>query len=279
MPEVRRTYPISTGYWVEEGALTVRDTDGGFVASIPIGFMDGSGDRNWTFVEKVLKDCLSCPGTLRTAAGDAVDINITPMPGEYCFVRSDHPERPLSFRKGPQSNRRGRPPIPGASASTVSDSKRSTPQQNSFRTALIARDGDCLLTGESYEGCTAAHIIPFSRADVYEAILGYPEQYLYHTWMGLLLEDKLHHYHDRLDWALWPREDDYVIHYFDHSKGNYKGLHGLVIPLHRFRGRPYLRPRLDLLKWHHRRCVQAHFRGFSYEVGAADAVQESVADL
>ena len=88
MPEVRRTYPISTGYWVEEGALTVRDTDGGFVASIPIGFMDGSGDRNWTFVEKVLKDCLSCPGTLRTAAGDAVDINITPMPGEYCFVRS-----------------------------------------------------------------------------------------------------------------------------------------------------------------------------------------------
>ena len=137
---------------------------------------------------------------------------------------------------------------------------------------------------------------------MYEAILGYPEQYLYHTWMGLLLEDKLHHYHDRLDWALWPRvsptwalihhtqakssdlrsclqEDDYVIHYFDHSKGNYKGLHGLVIPLHRFRGRPYLRPRLDLLKWHHRRCVQAHFRGFSYEVGAADAVQESVADL
>ena len=41
MPEVQRTYPISTGYWVKEGALTVRDSEGGFVASIPIGFMDG----------------------------------------------------------------------------------------------------------------------------------------------------------------------------------------------------------------------------------------------
>ena len=38
--------------------------------------------------------------------------------------------------------------------------------QTTFREALLARDGCCLLTGVTYTRCTAAHIIPQSRPEV-----------------------------------------------------------------------------------------------------------------
>ena len=45
-------------------------------------------DRNWTFVEKTLKDCVDCPGYLRTVTGQAVDTSKVPAAGDYKFVRT-----------------------------------------------------------------------------------------------------------------------------------------------------------------------------------------------
>jgi len=38
--------------------------------------------------------------------------------------------------------------------------------QNKLRTALLARDGRCLITDKAYHRCTASHIVPYSRPDV-----------------------------------------------------------------------------------------------------------------
>ena len=63
---------------------------------------------------------------------------------------------------------------------------------------------------------------------------------------------------------LW--NNDYVVHYFDHSQRDRKALHRKVIPMQRLHGERHLRPKPSLLKWHHRQCVQMHVRGFSYGV-------------
>lgn len=38
--------------------------------------------------------------------------------------------------------------------------------QTTFRTRLIARDFNCLVTDTEFDECIAAHILPYSRTDV-----------------------------------------------------------------------------------------------------------------
>ncbi|CAD6582502.1 MAG: hypothetical protein TREMPRED_003308 [Tremellales sp. Tagirdzhanova-0007] len=92
----------------------------------------------------------------------------SPLPGEYTLVPAD---ADIRFTRGPEYFRRGQAPHPEGSTSTRSDSKRSSVNQSRFRTAIIARDGTCLLTDADYENCTACHLVPYSRIDIYEQIL------------------------------------------------------------------------------------------------------------
>ena len=133
---------------------------------------------------------------------------------------------------------------------------------------------------------------------VYRAILGFPERYLYHPWMGMMLSNELHTAHDRGDWALYPRvspgktakttflftrcvsqQNDYVVHYFSHEHQDRRHLHGKSISFDWFRGNPANRPRRELLLWHHRQCVQMHFRGVAHRMGPVEAMEEITGDL
>ncbi|PWN86467.1 hypothetical protein FA10DRAFT_263348 [Acaromyces ingoldii] len=86
----------------------------------------------------------------------------------------------------------------------MSNSRRSTHNQASFREALVGRDYSCILSDTKFTGCTASHILPQSRPEYYEEVLGYDPRYYFHVSYGLLLEDKIHHAFDRGEWALYP---------------------------------------------------------------------------
>lgn len=272
------TYPSSVAFWPEQGSLNIRDVADQRLADIPIGFMEGCGERNWSFVLQVIQDCVVEQGQLRYAAtGAVVDLQEDSVSsGRYTFSRSDEPALPCSYRKGPQGSRKFRPLMPEGTDSSVSNSSRSSPGQNRFGIALIARDFECIVTNAPYQDCIGCHIVPFSRPDIYESVLGYEETYLYHVWMGMLLESSLHRAYDRGDWALFPRSEDYVVHYFDHSIRDRRNLHGKVIPFTAFRGRPDQRPHPKLLRWHYQQCVQMHFRGFSAGLSPDDALASSL---
>ncbi|KAL6956002.1 hypothetical protein U1Q18_044744 [Sarracenia purpurea var. burkii] len=101
---------------------------------------------------------------------------------------------------------------------------------------LISRDSFCLLTGEDFEDCTAAHILPQSRPEVrwrkvccesvsslptqcallsqyYCEAMGFEPNTLFMPSFGLLVRDDLHHAFDRGQWALWPqvRETGWIV--------------------------------------------------------------------
>ena len=89
--EIRQTYPLSTSFWTQEGALNVEDVEGNFVLSIPVGFMNESGDRNWRFVDEVIRDCVKSTGSICTATGQPVDSSDIPLPGNYIFICTGRP--------------------------------------------------------------------------------------------------------------------------------------------------------------------------------------------
>ena len=99
-------------------------------------------------------------------------------------------KKDMLFTRGPEYFRKSQAPNPEGSVSTRSDSKRSTTNQvrtdnfyrsktqmtdvksqSRFRSALLSRDGVCLVTEVDYEFCTACHIVPFSRPDVSSDLL------------------------------------------------------------------------------------------------------------
>lgn len=161
---------------------------------------------SWSYVLEAVMHCVEDEGMLVDSTRRKVDMHATVVPGRYIYLRPDDASQVPSYRRGPEGKTPFKPPGASQSSGTRSDSKRSSHTQSRFREALIYRDQDCLLTGVRYRKCTPAHIVPFSRGS---------EPYLFRPDMGLLLADDLHHAFDHGDWALYPRESDYVVHFFD----------------------------------------------------------------
>ena len=83
------------------------------------------------------------------------------------------------------------------------------------------RDFDCLLSGASYDECTAAHIVPYSRDDVSRLHIKMPRfllthlclqiykdysiSYLFAVSAGLLLSNNRHKTSDNYAWSLYYR--------------------------------------------------------------------------
>lgn len=262
----------------------VKDVKGQFIAAVPVPFMEQGHCRSWEYILDVTKTCVEQQdGVLFTAQGAAIELTQTlQLPpveaGYYTYKRVDAPEEACSFAKGPESKTRGKPPSGRVSESTVSHSSRSSVNQNNFRTALIARDSVCLLTGTRWDSCAASHIVPFSRPDIYARELGVPPELvnLYGTSAGLLVNRLYHRALDVFEWSLRPQGDNYVVHFFTGGpEGKGALLHGKVIDSSHFRSpNPAEKPNPVLLRWHYRQCVQARFRGFAAKMSPADAIAE-----
>lgn len=178
----------------------------------------------------------------------------------------------VRWSTGPEYFRRGQAPKPEGSFSTRSDSKRSSVNQSRFRTAVIARDGTCLLTDVDYDNCTACHIVPFSRFDVYEDILSVQNEIpLFYASCGFLLRDDLHHAFDRLEFSFHLKDNTFYVHFFILNFPGAESIHGKAISPERFRGSLRRRPDPRLVRWHYRQCVMAHIRGFAFGMGDTQA--------
>jgi len=282
-------YDLARVTWSEKGSVCVVDTAGAFIADIPIQFMEQGRCSSWEYVLFVVKNCVEEQDGDLLNSGDQVistssaSDDAPPIQnGIYTYKRKDQPDLGCTPSRGPESKTRGKA-VKGLASSaassreTVSDSKRSSSGQSKFRTRIIARDGLCILTGDPHDNCTAAHIVPFSRPDIYARVLETPRFLvdLYSESAGFLVEDAYHHSYDRYDWSLFPEGDRLIVHFFRPLTARNAALHGKVIEPAYFRvTRPSQRPDKRLLMWHYRQCIQMRFRGFAARMTAADAIAE-----
>jgi len=282
-------YTVGRQYWRDGGTVLVQDAQGNMILEIPCAFLESSQCMNWQYILEAVKTCVDEDGGLFASDGRAVSPASASAPdgvlpvqaGRYTYRRRDHPEQSCTYSRGPESKTRGRPPTDSASETTVSNSNRSSAGQNRFRGALMARDGYCILTQTVYTRCTAAHIVPFSRRDIYARLLGVPvaRVNLYDTSAGFLVLDSYHRSFDRYEWSLYSKGDDLVVHFFQPDTPQDFALHGKVISPSFFRCTSPAQqpPNRALLQWHYQQCVQMRFRGFSARMTAADALAEVAA--
>ena len=156
------------------GRGDVYDTLDNEIATIPIGFLDGSGERSWRFVLEIIEDCITNAGHLRQDASKDIVSEHSSLPviaGRYTFIRMGrfrpyrglfacpdsflcqtnmpfYVDQPASvYRKGPEPKRPGRIVGESNDSSIMSNSKRSSVGQ------VGVRDGDSSKTPYS--------VIPF----------------------------------------------------------------------------------------------------------------------
>lgn len=272
-------YPLAVvnDTWTSSSKVKITDISGTNILSIPYDFLSAGQECNWQYIGYLIAESVKGPGELWTDGSKTlVDLATDVEPGCYTYVRHDDRQQPCTPRQGPEGKRKGRPPNLTNDASTVSDSGRSSAHQSAFRFRVAMRDGVCVVTGVPGDECEACHIVPNSRPDLYDRILG-AEQHLnrYQDWAGLLLASSLHKHFDRFAFALYPRETDYIIHVFDGGRiKDLKSYHGKVIPFGFFRGHSDARPKASLLAFHYRQCVQIHFRGYSHRISAHDVLAD-----
>lgn len=91
--------------------------------------------------------------------------------------------------------------------------------QNKFREELIFRDKKCLITGDNYEVCEAAHIIPYSESKSFD------------TANGLLLNRCFHNMFDKYLWSVNSLDCvEYSNKIWDlENFNNYKSYNGIKI--------------------------------------------------
>ncbi|CAO1618056.1 unnamed protein product [Jaminaea pallidilutea] len=285
-------YQLSHRHWSSEGACILRNEDGQQLLVLPVSFLRLGGVGDFAFALRQLQFCFEETSQcgLEDHAGAVVHGHEAIQAGQYT-VRRQESAAPLSDqaktstdrshsaesvdtqlipRRGPRFKFKHRAPNIGDDhASTMSDSKRSSPNQSSFRVSIIARDFCCLITEEDYEACTPSHILPLSRPEYYEEVLGYDPGFLFEPSFGLLLRDDLHHAFDRGSIALYPQvqadgTQAYVVHVFNPEVATWREFHGKVITAHsRFRGRDFNFPNTDLLLFHYAQCSMKHMRGWS----------------
>lgn len=258
--------------WRPSAALffTLEDTE---IATIPLDFMRSAHIDNWTYVRYVLRACVDITDDFRLYRDDIqVVIDDPVVPGSYEVKRNDISQE-WTFLQGPQgkSLSRARNTVDDEASDSVSQSSRLTgkPAQIKFRSALLARDGKCLVTGSKrLVSITACHIIFQSLGQSFlDQIIGVRNQVtVMDPQNGLLLSNMLHHPFDQFLWGIYYEEstEKYYVHSFDENPEDptsSRAYHGRALTLRSdFRE---LWPHQSLLNWHYKQCVMAHIRGFA----------------
>lgn len=265
----QQRYPLAVHSWNPGSVpLLVRcQRTNELVASFPLEFVKRSGNDSWRYILDVVNQLVEpSPGhkpIIRDGAGVAVELSMSTAEGVYWFEQSGS-SNGVTMSRGPEYFSSRVPPSAEGSVSTRSNSKRSSANQSRFREYLIARDCSCLVTDVVFTSCTASHIVPFSRPDIYQQILHIPyEPPMFEPSVGLLLRDDLHHAYDQLQWSLYYKDGVFFVHFFLLKYPDALHLHGKAIPPHRFRGDECWRPDIRLIQWHYNQCVKAHIRGFA----------------
>lgn len=258
------TYELAQYSWNDPEFIAISSYDNKLIGTFPLGFVKRGGLNTWAFVSDIVHQLVDVVGggVIMAKDGNPVPLQEAPYAGVFVFVPRNE-RASISFARGPEFFRKGIAPNPDGSQSTRSNSKRSTVQQNKFRIALIGRDFTCLVTDADYEECTACHIIPQSRPDLYRDILNIPyEPPMFAVSAGLLLRDDIHHAFDRLELSFYFQDGVYYVHFFVVRPGRCE-LHGKALRFDRFRGREENRPEPRFLRWHYNQCIKARIRGFA----------------
>lgn len=259
------SYELAVDTWTNTDSIEITSTYNSRIASFPLSFIQRGGDNTWHYVLRVVDQLVEKDsdqlGVIIDTRGVAVNLDDAPSSGLYHYEQTPFRGK-LEFSRGPEYFTRFRPVNAEGSFSTRSDSKGSC--DNMFRMGVVARDSTCLITDVMYSYCTACHIVPLSRPDVYRLILGINrDPPLYKTSAGLLLRDDLHHAYDRLEWSLYYKNGSFYVHFFILGYPDAARLHGMRIPPERFRGPISERPDPRFVQWHYAQCVKARIRGFA----------------
>ena len=191
----------ASDWWNDKDSIVILDSNQGLIAEFPLSFVRTGGINTWMYVIDVVKMLLQSPTefSLVNAAMRPIDQSGMPSPGVYSLSvdgslyilyletftenRMSGAVPTVVFARGPENSRKYAAADLSSDRSTVSRSKSggSTRQvrfhpmgsydsdsvlKQSFRTAVIARDSQCLITEADYPQCTACHIVPQSREDV-----------------------------------------------------------------------------------------------------------------
>lgn len=229
---------------------------------IPLEFIAKSGHNSWHLVHTLVGYLVNERGRLQREDGSLITLDDQPVAGTVCFVPNE--AATFTWRKGPQTGARGKVATEDDHSSIVSASGESS-AQSSLREAVVARDGRCIVTGVMSSLCDAAHLVPKTRPDIYDLVLGDDfEGYRYAPSMGVLLGKTEHVAYDKYQWSFYLKDNVYYVHVFT-AQDLISQYHGLAIPRSTFRtfGRDEDLPDPRLCAWHYAQCAQMHVRGFS----------------
>lgn len=278
LSDMEGEYELVTSTWPGEGVIVIYDIAEQRLATFTREFLRLGHVLNWAYIQRACQSMVQEAGTLHTDALTGqdssqplhpLDLETLPTAGRYWYIRSDQPNAACTWARGPRFRyaRRG-PRADGGQSSTMSHSSRSTARQSRFRTLLQIRDGRCIVTNNpDTDDAVAAHILPVSRPEYYQEVLGAQPWSLFHVSYGILLEFAWHHAFDRGDWALYPCPDstDLIVHVFQ-GRSARKVYHGKRIPSSRFRVWDELEdlPDTRMLEFHYRQCLIKNMRGFQH---------------
>nr|ODN94504.1 hypothetical protein L204_04637 [Cryptococcus depauperatus CBS 7855] len=206
-----KDYPPAISFWKDSSSVVIDSDHDTRIAIFPLDFIRQGGDNTWSYVLYVVRQLVVLEpdqlGQLKDENGAELDLNEAPEAGTFRF-HIEGSQSDVTFSSGPEYFSQFKAPSPVGSISTRSDSKRSSINQSSFRDSLLARDGCCIISGVSYGYCTAAHIVPCSRPDLYERFyedLGA----MFLPSSGLLLRDEYHHAFDRLMLSFYEKVSEF----------------------------------------------------------------------
>ena len=81
-------YTLAQEWWLEDGSVDIYDVKNNPIATVPIGFLEETADRNWRFIYEAISDCIENSGRLRNGDGVAVSDEDPAIPGRYTFFRT-----------------------------------------------------------------------------------------------------------------------------------------------------------------------------------------------
>ena len=83
-------YPLAAGLWPGTEVIEVYDVNNTRICTIPINFLQESGDRTWLFAFYCIRACVDHAGTLvhdDDVHNTAIDPTSAVVPGRYLFLR------------------------------------------------------------------------------------------------------------------------------------------------------------------------------------------------
>ncbi len=92
-PSMSSVFLLSSDYYDEAGHIYIHETSpsGLVFAKIAIEFLRKGGLNTWDFVlaitNMLVDPVLDCPGTIRTASGDLIDLTSIPSEGAFVYTQ------------------------------------------------------------------------------------------------------------------------------------------------------------------------------------------------